>query len=560
MLARLGYSFLIACAVALPVLPSQAAECGAGVVRAGTLPSTPADDFIDNRDGTVTHLLTGLVWKRCAEGQVWSGNACVGDLALVRWEEALQMSVASGYASASDWRVPNRKELESIVEYCGHSPAINQAMFPPTPSERFWSSTTFVETPVHAWDVYFSDGYSGIANKQDGRAAVRLVRTAPAGTLLTRQRLSFTSTLPQRIDIGAEITVAAVSSAGLPVTVMSLSPIQCSVVGNTLRALAEGVCGIAADQGGNASVYPAVRLTADVVVGRLAQRIEFGPAAAIAIGQNVSMTVQASSGLPVSLANLTPSVCSLNGRDVMGLANGTCTVLGTQAGDANYQAAAPASIAIPVGGAGGETPPTNGPTISYPQDLSAGWHLLGNSVSEPIDVVARYGDPQFVESVWKWLPELSVWAFYTPQLSAAALHAYLAERALKPLAEIRPGEAFWLKLRAARNFGPRSGTPYVLGASSLLAGWNLVSTGTETTPSALNLALSNAPPGVGGATSGFTSLWAWDSTRSRWYFYSPALDAQGGGRLKEYTDQRGLLDFASERKTIGQGVGFWIRK
>lgn len=559
MFARVVFSILAACALALAGAPSQAADCGAGVVRVNTSPSTPTDDFVDNRDGTVTHLLTGMIWKRCPEGQVWSGASCVGDLALVRWEEALQMSVASGYADASDWRVPNRKELESIVEFCGHSPAINQAMFPPTPSERFWSSTTFVETPVHAWDVYFSDGYSGIANKQEGRSAVRLVRTAPPGTLLTRQRLSFAA-LPQRIDIGAETSVAAVSSVGLPVTVSSLTPHLCTVQGNTLRALAEGLCRIAADQGGSATVYPATRLTAEIVVGRLAQRIEFGNVAAIAVGQNLTLTVQATSGLPVSLANLTPNVCQLNGRAVTGLANGTCTVLGTQTGDATYQAAAPASLAITVGSSDSETPPASGQTISYPEDLPAGWHLLGNSVAAPIDVVARFGDPQVVESVWKWLPELSVWAFYTPQLSASALNNYLAERSLKPLAEIRAGEAFWLKLRAAKNFGTQSGSPFVLATSALLPGWNLVTTGAEITPAALNLALANAPPGVGGATPSFTSLWAWDSARSRWYFYSPALDAQGGGRLKEYTDQRGLLDFATERKTIGKGVGFWIRK
>ncbi len=41
-------------------------------------PTTPTSDFIDNKDGTVTHRTTGLTWMRCALGQMWTGLSCSG--------------------------------------------------------------------------------------------------------------------------------------------------------------------------------------------------------------------------------------------------------------------------------------------------------------------------------------------------------------------------------------------------------------------------------------------------------------------------------------------------
>lgn len=532
------------------------AACGAGTVLAGTEESTPDADFFDNRNGTVTHLPTGLIWKRCAEGQIWNGTTCLGEATMLSWGEALQLSAQANFAGADDWRVPNRKELESIVEFCGHSPAINQSQFPPTPSARFWSSTTFVETPVHAWDVYFSDGYSGLSNKEQVLSAVRLVRTAPAGTLLLTQRLTFGATTA--LAVGSTQLVSVSSSAGLPVVLSSLTPEVCTVAGNVVSGRGDGICILAADQTGSAAVYPAPRVTASLAVGRRPQTISFTSVGPLAVGASASLAATASSGLPVLVTAQTPTVCAWTGSRVTGLSNGSCTLTGVQAGDASFLPAAPASLSIAVGTAGGSDNNGGGTSFSYTQNLSVGWHLLGNGLTTPIDVATRFGNATTVESVWKWLPERAAWAFYAPTLSAAQLQSFLAARSFQPLTEIRPGEAYWIRLRQGHDFGVQSGVPYVLGSSALVAGWNLVTSGEETTPAELNLALSSAPPGTGAAPQSFVSLWAWDAARSRWYFYSPALDAQG--HLKDYNDQHGYLDFASEQKKIGKGSGFWIRK
>jgi hypothetical protein len=57
-----------------------------------------------------------------------------------------------------------------------------------------------------------------------------------------------------------------------------------------------------------------------------------------------------------------------------------------------------------------------------------------------------------------------------------------------------------------------------------------------------------------------TSLWAWDSAQSQWYFYAPSLDAQGGTALVDYIGAKSYKDFISSGKTLGNGVGIWVNR
>lgn len=548
----------IAILITLGLTSPLTLACTAGTVLDGVAESTPNTDFVDGGNGTVIHLKTGLIWKRCLEGQDWVDNACVGEPYRATWSEALQISAyTGGYAGTNDWRVPNRKELESIVEYCGHSPAINLSQFPPTPAARFWSSTSAAETPDLAWDVYFSDGFSGLSRKSGTASYLRLVRTAPAGSLLIPQQISF-GALPN-VAVGGSATLTATSSASLPVVLSSLSPAICSVSGFTVSGLAEGSCTIAANQAGSATVYPAAQATAVVNVGRQPQTISLSGVGSIAVGASATVLATASSGLTVSLSTSTPAICRLNGSVLTGLAAGTCAVLAAQGGDATYRPATTASLSILIGSSGGADQGSN-PGFSYPQSLNGGWNLLGNSLDVAIDARIRFADAARVESVWKWDAVNSAWAFFSPALSDPQLQSYLVAKNFQPLSEIRPGEAFWLKLKQPHDFGSLSGNPVALGSAALLPGWNLVTTGEEISPAELNLALATTPPAAGTVPQSFVSLWAWDSALSRWYFYSPALEAQGPTRIKEYTDSRGFLDFSTEQKKIGKGSGFWIRK
>ncbi|MDF1614645.1 DUF1566 domain-containing protein [Desulfurivibrio dismutans] len=175
--------YLLSLTMVLVVLtaPAALAEVTCGNENSAVTATTPTTDFSVNGDGTVTHNPTGLIWMRCSLGQSWdvSTSTCTGADSTYTWQQALAAAQTingnGGYAGHNDWRLPNKNELESIVERRCWSPAINAAIFPGTPSDRFWSSSPFAYNAEYAWRVLFDYGYVNGSYKQNG-SRVRLVR------------------------------------------------------------------------------------------------------------------------------------------------------------------------------------------------------------------------------------------------------------------------------------------------------------------------------------------------------------------------------------------------
>ncbi len=113
------------------------------------------NNFSDNGDGTITDLATGLMWMK-ADSE-----------ATMDWEEALAYAENKVYAGYHDWRLPNAKELQSIVDYTRapdatdpsrRGPAIDP-IFDVTETESwFWTSTTHLEGPGDSAGVYIAFG------------------------------------------------------------------------------------------------------------------------------------------------------------------------------------------------------------------------------------------------------------------------------------------------------------------------------------------------------------------------------------------------------------------
>ena len=90
----------------------------------------------------VTSMVTGLIWQKNTASSL-------------SWEDALAYCENLEYADLTDWRLPNKKELLSLLNYEFLSPCSD---FPDTPLGTFWSSSTYVGDVTKGWGIGFSSG------------------------------------------------------------------------------------------------------------------------------------------------------------------------------------------------------------------------------------------------------------------------------------------------------------------------------------------------------------------------------------------------------------------
>jgi len=126
------------------------------------------NDFHDNDDGTITDTATGLMWMKIDSGALKAGRNKDGGL---NWQEALQWAENLEYAGHSDWRLPNAKELQSIVDYTRSPDTTDSAAIDPifqvtsfTNEDGrkeypfYWTSTTHCSVSRASSGVYVAFG------------------------------------------------------------------------------------------------------------------------------------------------------------------------------------------------------------------------------------------------------------------------------------------------------------------------------------------------------------------------------------------------------------------
>lgn len=133
-----------------PVCPPRA--------ESGAIQAASARFVIENR--AVRDRLTGLLWLRDAD----PFNRPLS------WQEALTAAKRFNETAVCghlDWRMPNIRELESLVDLCADSPALAPDHPFGNVREVYWSSTTSVYEPRYAWALYTRDGMVGVGFKPD---------------------------------------------------------------------------------------------------------------------------------------------------------------------------------------------------------------------------------------------------------------------------------------------------------------------------------------------------------------------------------------------------------
>lgn len=106
--------------------------------------------FTDLGNGTIKDNRTGLVWQKCSAGQ--SGNKCLGATNNYASREDAQAFCNSLKLSGFKWRLPERTELSTLIDFTQKEPAINTHIFPATESKPYWTNTIF--KPFGDWGIY----------------------------------------------------------------------------------------------------------------------------------------------------------------------------------------------------------------------------------------------------------------------------------------------------------------------------------------------------------------------------------------------------------------------
>ena len=141
----------------------------------------PIARFADNKDGTFTDNLTGIIWLKNAN--------CFG---MMRWENAWQAARSLGHgdcgpnpalvltdkSSAGDWRLPTMDELCTLIDYSARGPALPDGhFFKNIPKGYHWSATTLESYSEMAWIVYIESGTTCYENVKNRAGHVLPVRS-----------------------------------------------------------------------------------------------------------------------------------------------------------------------------------------------------------------------------------------------------------------------------------------------------------------------------------------------------------------------------------------------
>jgi len=173
----LGLPPLALCALWLGVAQAASIPPAADACLPGQAETTPSGVFmaLDDNPAIVQDLRTNLQWQRCALGQEWKEDECVGRASAYTWEAAVAIAGRQG----EGWRLPSGRELQGIVERCHPAPAINPQVFPNTLGAFYWSASKDTGGLGRAWAVSFHRG-SAYRMSREQEAHVRLVRDLPA--------------------------------------------------------------------------------------------------------------------------------------------------------------------------------------------------------------------------------------------------------------------------------------------------------------------------------------------------------------------------------------------
>lgn len=156
----------------------QTKNSQAAVRLVSSMSKTNAQKYVLLDNGQeVLDTQTSLIWRRCVEGMRWNGKSCEGHAFGGMLVESLERAQMQAKLTGKNWRLPNIKELASLVDFSQQNLAIDTNIFPNTPNDQFWSSSPYAMDAFYGWVTHFYYGSNYYTYLED-TGMMRLVRDA----------------------------------------------------------------------------------------------------------------------------------------------------------------------------------------------------------------------------------------------------------------------------------------------------------------------------------------------------------------------------------------------
>jgi len=225
---KVSVAVFLACTILLNPLSAFASDGGGSC--------SVFEDYIENGNGTLTDPRNGLTWQKCAVGQEWDGQTCLGAAVSMDWYSAMQEAKSNHFLEMNDWRLPTRDEFQSVMiskNVCGSSAkyvsdklanGINIKGFELINTlGEFWSITPLGDTAYISvndsksrggvsqranFNGTYKGGYIGSGKRLENHVQVRLVR----GRQLSSDEIADLDREFQRADKGIAELKASVAA------------------------------------------------------------------------------------------------------------------------------------------------------------------------------------------------------------------------------------------------------------------------------------------------------------------------------------------------------------
>ena len=250
----------------------------------------------------------------------------------------VSQSFAAGAPANSAALVVSAGSATAIYEETTNAPNVIESYTVPVYLVSGANSVAAQANPITVTVSFAPIGANGnVPNFVSGSSTV-----TANGSTLTGCASTITFAAPSDTVFGSgNVTLSATSSSDLPVTFTSTTPSVCTVSQNTVSIVSGGSCSITASQDANPYYAAAPDVVRSFNIAPATQTISFGALDNRPLNSApVTLSASASSGLPVTYASNSTSICSVSDSTVTPLAVGVCSITASQGGNLSYAAAA----------------------------------------------------------------------------------------------------------------------------------------------------------------------------------------------------------------------------